>query len=117
MHVNRKHLNLSHWLNLDKQSQREATSRFSLKAQLILAIVQGLGQYRLGCGSNRVKAPHHLRLLGLNLQANVPSQGLCVQYHNNDIHESSNAYRIGNGIVVWPCWRANPHILSFGLNV
>ena len=88
-HVNRKHLGLSHLLNLDKQSQRVVTSRFSLKAQLILAIAQGLGQYRLGYGSNRVKARHHLRLLGLNLQANVPSQGLCVLHHNNDIHELS----------------------------
>jgi len=88
-HVNRKHLGLNHWLNLDKQSQRVVTSRFSLKARLILAIVLGLGQYQLGCGSNRVKARHRLRLLGLNLQVNAPSQGLYVQHHNNDIHESS----------------------------
>ena len=88
-HVNRKHLGLSHLLKLDKQSQRVVTSHFLLKAQLILAIAQGLGQYRLGCGSNRVKELHHLRLLGLNLQVNVPSQGLCVQHHNNDIRELS----------------------------
>ena len=89
MHVNRKHLGLSHWLNLDKQNQRVVTSHFLLKAQLILAIVQGLDQYRLGCGSNRVKVQHLLLLLGLNLQVNVPSQGLCVQHHNNDIRELS----------------------------
>ena len=76
MHVNRKHLALSHLLSLDKQSQRVVTSHFSLKVRLILAIVQGLGQYQWDYGSNRVTAPHPLRLLGLNLQVNVPSQGL-----------------------------------------
>ena len=88
-HASHKHLHLSHWLNLGKQSQRVVTSRFSLKVWLILAIVQGLGQYQSGYGSSRVKALHHLHLLGLNLQVNVPNQGLYVQHHNSDIHESS----------------------------